>query len=96
MLLFLGPDPEAWLENGGHHSRATQGDQDHEHGGIRTHHDMAAESYQPVGADAGGTSLSYQSSTGFLDILYGLKALWNSDWSVIYNMVPCCATQTAY
>lgn len=78
VLLFLGPDPEAWLEDGGHHSRATQGDQDHEHGGIRTHHDVAAESDQPGGADAGGTSLSDHSCKGFLDIQYCLRAHWNA------------------
>lgn len=81
MLLFLGPDPKAWLEDGGHHSRATQGDQDHEHRGIRTHHDMAAESNQSAGADAGGNSLSDHSSREFLDIQYGYWALWNVDWS---------------
>lgn len=73
--LFLGPDPEAWLEDRGHHPRATQGDQDHEHRGICTHHDMATESDQPAGADAGETSLSDHSSRGLLNIQFCLRAL---------------------
>lgn len=103
VLLFLGPDLEAWLEDGGYNSRAAQGDQDHEHWGICTYHDMAAESDQPVGADAGGTSVSNRRSKGDPGIRirqiiwrWSIKPNGASGATVVYSTVLCWVTRETF
>lgn len=54
VLVFrTGPDAEARLEDGRHHPRAQEGDQDHEHGAVRAHDGLAAGADGPHRADAG-------------------------------------------
>lgn len=53
-----GPDIETRLEDGRHHPRAAEGDQDNEHGGVRPHHDLAPVSDRIGGAYAGEVAVA--------------------------------------
>lgn len=52
-MFCAGPDAEARLEDGRHHPRAQEGDQDHEHGAVRAHDGLAAGADGAHRADAG-------------------------------------------
>lgn len=52
-MFCAGPDAEARLEDGRHHPRAQERDQDHEHGAVHAHDGLAAGADGAHRADAG-------------------------------------------
>lgn len=53
-VFCAGSDAETRLEDGCHHPRAEEGDQDHEHGAVHAHDGLAAGADWTYRADAGG------------------------------------------
>lgn len=52
-MFCTGSDAETRLEDGRHHPRAEEGDQDHEHGAVHAHDGLAAGADWTYRADAG-------------------------------------------
>lgn len=53
-----GSNTETWLEDGCHHPRTKEGDQDHEHTAVRAHDDVVTGADRTHRTDAGQGTLS--------------------------------------